>query len=60
MQSKFMSTDVFLRLEKEWQHMRKAQRHLELEAERPHFDRPVELEPSGTDPLAAHELGLRA
>lgn len=58
MQSKFMSTDVFLRLEKEWQHMRKAQRHLELEAERPRFDSPAELEPSETDPLAATH-GLR-
>jgi len=40
MQSKFMSTDAFLRLEKEWQHVRKAQRHLELEVERPRPDSP--------------------
>ncbi|MBP2234240.1 hypothetical protein J2Z31_000730 [Sinorhizobium kostiense] len=48
MQSKFMSTDAFLRLEKEWQHVRKAQRHLELEVERPRPDSPAELEPSET------------
>lgn len=39
MQSRYMPTDVFLRLEREWQKMRQAERHLELEAVRPKTDR---------------------
>lgn len=39
MQSRYMPTDVFLRLEREWQKMRHAVRHLELEAERPKSDK---------------------
>ncbi|WP_234781894.1 hypothetical protein [Sinorhizobium saheli] len=35
MQQKFMSTDAFLRLEKEWQRMRHARHNLEIEAVRP-------------------------
>ncbi|MCA1369586.1 MULTISPECIES: hypothetical protein [Ensifer] len=49
MQHKFMPTDVFLRLEKEWQHMRQAERHLEIEAVRPsdqRLDGAIELEPA--------------
>ncbi|WEX74922.1 hypothetical protein PYH37_000232 [Sinorhizobium numidicum] len=34
MQPKFIATDVFLRFEREWQHMRHAERHLEIEAVR--------------------------
>lgn len=46
MQPRYMSTKVFLRLEKEWQHMRHAARHLELEAERPRSDCTAEPEPA--------------
>ncbi len=35
MQPRFMSTDVFLRFEKEWQHVRRAVHKLEIEAKRP-------------------------
>ncbi|MQW54964.1 hypothetical protein CN171_16680 [Sinorhizobium meliloti] len=51
MQRKFMPTDVFLRLEKEWQHMRHAKHNLEIEAV-PANDQRIdginELEPSAT------------
>jgi hypothetical protein len=40
MQHKYMPTNVFLRLEKEWQHMRQAECHLEIEAGRPSDQRP--------------------
>jgi hypothetical protein len=48
MQPRFMSTNVFLRLEKEWQRMRHAEHHLELEAERPRSDNTTELEQATT------------
>lgn len=35
MQPRFMSTEAFLRLEKEWQHLRRTARKLEIEANRP-------------------------
>ncbi|WP_179875485.1 hypothetical protein [Sinorhizobium sp. BJ1] len=35
MQPRFMSTEVFLRFEKEWQHLRRAVHKLEIEANRP-------------------------
>ncbi|OAP39842.1 hypothetical protein AU381_09840 [Sinorhizobium glycinis] len=35
MQPRFMSTEVFLRFEKEWQHVRRAVHKLEIEASRP-------------------------
>ncbi|MEY9199586.1 MULTISPECIES: hypothetical protein [Sinorhizobium] len=35
MQPRFMSTEVFLRFEKEWQHLRRAAQKLEIEANRP-------------------------
>ncbi|WP_322884646.1 hypothetical protein U8C35_35965 (plasmid) [Sinorhizobium medicae] len=49
MQRKFMPTDVFLRLEKEWQHMRHAKHNLEIEtvpANDQHPDGINELEPA--------------
>ncbi len=52
MQSRYMQTDVFLRLEREWQKMRQAERHLELEAERPKSDE-TGLEP--TAPVGKHD-----
>lgn len=51
MPRKFMPTDVFLRLEKEWQHMRHAKHNLEIEAV-PANDQRIdginELEPSAS------------
>ncbi|WP_042776002.1 hypothetical protein [Sinorhizobium fredii] len=35
MQPRFMSTEAFLRFEKEWQHLRGAVHKLEIEANRP-------------------------
>ncbi|WP_164923975.1 hypothetical protein [Sinorhizobium fredii] len=35
MQPRFMSTEAFLRVEKEWQHLRRAAHKLEIEANRP-------------------------
>ncbi|UTY45832.1 hypothetical protein EPK84_02460 (plasmid) [Sinorhizobium fredii] len=35
MQPRFMSTEAFLRFEKEWQHLRRAVHKLEIEANRP-------------------------
>ena len=35
MQPRFMSTEVFLRFEKEWRHLRRAVQKLEIEAYRP-------------------------
>ncbi|MDX0501210.1 hypothetical protein GOC90_01965 [Sinorhizobium medicae] len=56
MQRKFMPTDVFLRLEKEWQHMRHAKHNLEIEAVPANDQRPDcinELEPASA-PRSAH------
>lgn len=52
MQSRYIPTEVFLRLEREWQNMRHAERHLELEAERPESDR-TGLEPAA--PAGRHD-----
>ena len=35
MQPRFMSTEAFLRFEKEWQHLRRTAHKLEIEANRP-------------------------
>ena len=42
MQSRFMSTEAFLRFEKEWQHLRRAAQKLEIEANRPN-ERNIEV-----------------